>query len=83
MSERVGLSCIDDLKEFQKVVHCIMFPLKGFIDSLGSLMLGSGALAGVISKVGARVGGSGGLVSLSILTNAAYISCSRQLPRFL
>ena len=77
MSERAGFSCIADLKESQNVVHWVMSPLKGFIDSLGSLTLGSSALVGVISRVETGVGGTGGVVNfraLSILTNAAYIS---------
>ena len=56
-----------------------MPPLKDFIDSLGSLTLCSGALAGVISRVGVGVvvGGAGSVVNfraLSILTNAACMS---------
>ena len=47
------------------------------LHSLGSLTLGSSALAGDISRVETGVGGTGGVVNfrtLSILTNAAYIT---------
>ena len=73
------LSCIEDLNESQKEIHCAISPPKGLMDSLGNFTLvictlaipGAGAAARSSMMGGVALGG---FKAVSIFTIAANIS---------